>query len=134
MPVDPEIMQLVHEVSIKLPTDQNRPYQIRRRKKATQKDSRGSNVDQTPEFELRTIENIRTQPLAENAFNRLPEGLRKDSWRFVMVVPAKIGELPSTRDEMLDFGDQIEYKGHWYEVKFLNDWDLIQHAKAVFVE
>jgi hypothetical protein len=77
---------------------------------------------------------MRTQPLGDNDFNRLPEGLREKSWRFIEVVPEKIGSLPSSPDEFLDFGDQFEYKNHWYEVQFVNDWDLIQGCKAFFVE
>jgi len=134
MPVDPEIIQLVSTVAQKIVNDQNRPYQIRRRKKDVEKDSRGGNVDSTPEYEYRTIKNMRTQPLSDNQFNRLPEGLRTKSWRFVEVVPEKIGSLPSSSDEFLDFADQLEYKRHWYEVQFINDWDLIQGCKAVFVE
>lgn len=134
MPVDPEIMQLAKTVAQKLTTDQNRPYQVRRRKKDTQKDSRGGNTDQSAPYEFREISNMRTQPLSDNQFNRLPEGLREKSWRFIEVVPEKIGSLPVDPDEFLDFADQIEYKGHWYEVQFINDWDLIQGCKAVFVE
>ena len=37
-------------------------------------------------------------------------------------------------DEFLDFGDQFELKNHWFEVQFINDWDLIQGCKAVFVK
>jgi hypothetical protein len=132
MPIDPEIMQLVSEVSTKLVTDQHRPYRIRR-KKPGEKTSKGDIVASV-QYEYRTITNMRTQPLKTNEFNRLPEGMREKSWRFIMVVPEKIGDLPASPDEMMDFKDQIEYRNHWYEVQFINDWDLIQHAKAVFVE
>ncbi len=134
MPIDPEIRQLVMTVAKKIENDPNKPYRIRRRKKDVQKDSRGGNVDLSSDFEYRTINNMRTQPLGDNDFNRLPEGLREKSWRFVEVVPEKIGSLPSSQDEFLSRGDQFEYKDQWFEVHFINDWDLIQGCKAFFVE
>ena len=132
MPTDREIKQLVQTVSKKLAADQNRPYRIRRKKAGT-KNSRG-NTNTTADYDYRTINNMRTQPLSDEELNRLPEGLRGETWRFVQVVPEIPGRLPSSQDEFLDFGDQVEYKGHWYEVKMINDWDLIQGCKAVFAE
>lgn len=132
MPVDPQIMQLVNTVAQFLPTDQNRPYTIRRKKEGLQ-DEHGETVGE--QYDYRTIENIRTQPLGENEFNRLPEGLRNVSWRFIAVLPKVPGQLPADREsEFLDFGEQIQYSGHWYEIRFINDWDLIQHCKGMFVE
>ena len=132
MPTDREISQLVRTVAQKLQGDPNRPYKIRR-KKPGQKDSRGGSTSGV-EYIFRTISNMRTQPLGDAEFSRLPEGLRDKTWRFCEVVPENIGDLPKTSNEFLDFGDQFEYKDHWYEVKFINDWDLIQGCKAVFVE
>lgn len=133
MPIDPQLRQGALTWAKFLETDPNRPYRVRRRKK-TQKDSRGGNIGSTPEYEYRTMNNIRSQPLGDKEFDRLPEGLRGKSWRFLEVVPEKPGDLPSSPDEFLDMFEQLEYKGHWYEVRFINDWDLIQGCKAVFVE
>jgi len=109
MPVDREIKQLVSTVAKKIEFDQNAPYRIRRRKKNDVKNSRGGTTGGN-EYEYRSIKNMRTQPLSDQDFNRLPEGLREKSWRFIQVVPEKIGSLPGSQDEFLDFGDQIEYK------------------------
>ncbi len=133
MPTDREIKQLVLTVAKKIKFDQNAPYTVRRRKTNDVKDSRGGTTS-GDEYETRTITNMRTQPLSDQDYNRLPEGFREKSWRFVEVVPEKVGSLPSSTDEFLDFGDQIQYKGHWFEVRFINDWDLIQGCKAEFVE
>lgn len=133
MPVDREIRQLVMTVAKKIEFDQNAPYTVRRRKVNDVKDSRGGTTS-GDEYETRTITNMRTQPLSDQDYNRLPEGLKEKSWRFIQVVAENIGELPTSTDEFLDFGDQIQYKTHWYEVKFINDWDLIQGCKAEFVE
>lgn len=132
MPTDREIRQLVQTVAKKLASDPNRPYRIRRKKPGT-KNSRG-NTNTTNDYNYRTINNIRSQPLGDKELSRLPEGMRDKTWRFLEVVPKEPGQLPASQDEFLDFGDDIEYKGHWYEVKFINDWDLIQGCKAVFVE
>jgi len=132
MPVDRELKQLVQTVAKKIPADQNRPYKIRRRVEGV-KDSRGQSTA-PQQYEYREIENMRTQPLGDKELNRLPEGMRDKTWRFAEVVPTKPGELPASQDEFLDFGDAFEYKNHWYEVKMINDWDLIQGCKAVFVE
>jgi len=134
MPVDRELKQLAVTLSKKIPADQNGPYRIRTRKPGA-KGSRGQANNVSTQYNFRTIKNMRTQPLSDADFNRLPEGLRDRTWRFVEVVPKIPGELPvSQKDEMLEFGDEFEYKGHWYEIKFINDWDLIQGCKAVFVE
>ncbi len=134
MPTDREIRRLVTITSKKLDGDKNRPYTIRRRRKDVEKGSRGENISGLSEYETRVIDNIRTQPLGDAEFSRLPEGLRDKTWRFIQVLPVNIGQLPDSTDEFLDFGDQLQYKDHWYEVKFINDWDLIQGCKAVFVE
>ena len=133
MPVDPEIMQLVRTEAQRLQYDTNRPYTVRRRKTNDQKDSRGGTLS-GDEYETRTITNMRTQPLGDKEFDRLPEGERDKTWRFAMVIPDKVGDLPTSTDEFLDFADQVQYKGHWYEVKMINDWDLIQGCKMAFVE
>lgn len=132
MPTDPELRQGVSTWAKKLKNDPNRPYRVRRRKPGA-KDSRGQSntIDQ---YEYRSMDNIRTQPLSDQELSRLPEGMRGTSWRFIMVVPNNPGQLPAAQDEFLDFGDQIEYKNHWYEIKMINDWDLNQGCKAVFVE
>lgn len=131
MPIDPEIAQKITTWGNRLPYDPNRPYRIRRVRKGALDEHGELSGDQ---YEYRTINGIRTQPLGDQDYARLPEGFREKSWRFVMVVPNVQGQLPSSQDEFLDFGDQFEFKGHWYEVKFINDWDLIQGCKAVFVE
>ena len=132
MPVDPEIMQLVRTEAKRLITDQNSPYTVRRRKAGTNT-SKGT-VSGAAQYDTRTITNMRTQPLGDKELNRLPEGLRDKTWRFAMVIPEKVGSLPTSQDEFLDFEDQVKYKTHWYEVKMINDWDLIQGCKMVFVE
>lgn len=132
MPTDREIKQLVTTVAKKLQGDPNRPYTIRRKKPGV-KTSRGDVAGPT-QYDTRTITNMRTQPLGDEELNRLPEGVRDQTWRFVQVVPNTPGSLPSSDDEFLDFGDEFQYKNHWYEVKMINDWDLIQGCKAVFVE
>jgi hypothetical protein len=132
MPTDRELKQLAITVSKKLPGDPNRPYTVRRRVKGS-KDSRGTRTN-GEQYETRIIQNIRTQPLSDKELSRLPEGLKDVSWRFAEVVPLIPGELPSSPDEFLDFGDQLKYKSHWYEVKMINDWDLLQGCKMVFVE
>lgn len=133
MPTDREIKQLVLTVSRKLKGDPNRPYNVRRRK-AGPRSSRGEVTSSVAQYDTRSMYNIRTQPLSDKELSRIPEGLRDKSWRFIEVVPDTPGQLPVSQDEFLDFGDEIEYKGHWYEVKMINDWDLIQSCKAVFVE
>ena len=135
MAIDPEIMHLATTEAQKLENDPNRPYRVRRRREGV-KNSRGSVSHGTGEqYEYRTISNMRTDPLDDNDFNRLPEGLRTTSWRFVMVLPDKIGDLPINKSqEFLDFGEQFEYNNHWFEVEFINDWDLIQSCKARLVE
>jgi hypothetical protein len=132
MPTDREIKQLVTTVAKKLEGDPNRPYQVRRRKPGVRNSK--NEVVGGVQYDYRSITNMRTQPLGDKELNRLPEGLRDQTWRFVEVVPNNPGSLPSSQDEFLDFGDQFEYKTHWYEVKMINDWDLIQGCKAVFVE
>lgn len=132
MPTDREIKQLVQTVSKKLAGDPNRPYRVRRKKPGV-KNSRG-NTNTTNDYDYRTINNIRSQPLGDKELSRLPEGVRDKTWRFLEVVPENPGQLPASQDEFLDFGDGVEYKGHWYEVKMINDWDLIQGCKAIFVE
>lgn len=131
MPTDPEIMTLTATVAQKIQYDPNAPYTIRRVKQGVPDEHGEVTGDQ---YETRTITNMRTQPLGDQDYARLPEGFREKSWRFVEVVPSKPGELPAATSEFLDFGDQFQYKNHWYEVKFINDWDLIQGCKAVFVE
>lgn len=132
MPNDIETRQLVATESERLQADPNRPYKIRKKKEG-KKDSRGQVVG-TQQYDYRTISNIRTQPLKETELDRIPEGLREKSWRFAMVIPKNIGELPKNKEEMLDFGEELEYKGHWYKVRYINDWDLIQGCKLIFVE
>jgi hypothetical protein len=132
MPVDRELKQLAVTVSKKIPGDPNRPYKIRRRKSGTI-DSRGKS-DAANQYEYRTIEMMRTQPLADKELSRLPEGERVKSWRFVEVVANKPGELPASPDEFLNFDDEFEYKGNWYEVKMINDWDIIQGCKAAYTK
>lgn len=132
MPTDPQLKQLVVTTSKFLKGDPNRPYTVRRRTAGTI-DSRGQS-DAATQYETRILNNIRTQPLSDKELSRLSEGMREVSWRFVEVFPELPGELPVSQDEFLDFGDQIQYKNHWYEVKMINDWDLKQGCKAVFVE
>jgi len=132
MPTDRELRQLTQTVARKLPGDPNRPYVIRRRRPG-RKDSRGA--DSGPiQYDTRTIMNMRTQPLGDKELNRLSEGLRDKTWRFVEVVAENIGEIPEDPKEFLNFGDQFQYKGNWYEVKMINDWDIIQGCKAVHTE
>ncbi|MCK5601212.1 hypothetical protein KAR91_05065 [Candidatus Pacearchaeota archaeon] len=132
MPNDPEIRQLVTIEAQRLQADPNRPYRVRKRKEGT-KTSKGT-ISGAEQYEFRTITNMRTQPLSDKEFNRLSEGEREQSWRFAMVIPEKVGQLPSSPDEFLDFKEEVEYKGHWFEVRKINDWDLIQSCKMVFVE
>ncbi len=132
MPTDREIKQLVTTVSKKLAGDPNRPYSVRRRTTGTM-DSRGQSNAAT-QYETRTIKNMRTQPLGDKELSRIPEGMRDKTWRFAEVVPLLPGSLPVSTDEFLDYFDQVQYKDHWYEVKMINDWDLMQGCKMVFVE
>ena len=129
MPEYRELKQLAQTVARKLSGDPNRPYKIRRRRKGA-KDSRGVDSAQI-QYDIRTINNMLTQPLGDKELNRLPEGLRDKTWRFVEVVAENVGEVPDDPEEFLNFGDQFEYKDNWYEIKMINDWDIIQGCKAV---
>lgn len=120
MPNDKELRQLARTLKKTLKADQNRPYRMRRVKgEAT---SRGS-----IEYETFLLNNIRTQPLAPQELDRMEEGLRHRTWRFIQVLK------PEPTETWLKHGDQILYKSDWYEVKKIEDWDVIQSANMVHV-
>lgn len=130
MPNYPEIRATVREVRRRIRQDQNNPYKVRRRKSG-KKNSRG-NLTNNNQFDFRTMDNLLTQPLGKKEFSRLEEGLKERKPRFVAVVPG--GQLFQSKDEMIDNGEEIKYMGEWYEVKAVNNWDLIMHAIMVTVE
>lgn len=117
MPDDRELKHLAKIVRKRIKTDPNAPYRVRRKKGDVS--SRGQQ-----DWEYRTVESMRTQPLGNSELDRMPEGQRHMTWRFAEVIPP----------DSLDFGDQVEFKSHWYEVKKLNDWDQLMSANMVFVE
>lgn len=126
----PEIRATAREVRRRIRQDESSPYQVRRKRDGV-KGSRGDVVGE--QYDFRTMSNMLTQPLGRTQFERLEEGLRTRKPRFVAVIPT-FGILFQTRDEVLEEGDQINYKDEWYEVKEINNWDQILHATMVVVE
>jgi len=112
-----EIKNIVRNVKKRLKQDENRPYNIRAKN--------GDAIDRFGKeaFEFRTIDKMLTQPLGTAEFSRLSEGDKRRTWRFGAVIPP----------EKLALDDQVQYKGDWFEVKKINDWDSIMSVHMVRV-
>jgi|GEM_PF-4031452 len=121
MRVDPVIRQLARTMRKKLKYDPERPYKMRR-----QKGDQGSR-GQT-EYEHFTLNNIMTQPLGKKEIDRMEEGLRFKTWRFVAVFEPEDGETWLKTNDEIKFGDE------WFQVKKLNTWPVIQGGNMVVVE
>lgn len=113
-----EIKGIVRNVKKRLKQDENRPYNIR-----TKNGDAAVTRFGKQEFEFRTIDKMLTQPLGTAEFSRLSEGDKRRTWRFAAVLPP----------EKLQLDDQVQYKGDWFEVKKINDWDSIMSAHIVRV-
>ncbi len=130
MPNYPEIRATAREVRRRIKQDQNNPYTVRKRIEG-EKNSRGGSVSGN-QYEERIMSNILTQPLGKKEFTRLDSGLKERKPRFVAVIPT--GKLFESTEEMVNNGEEIEYMDEWYEVKGVNNWDLVMHAIMVTVE
>lgn len=111
-----EIKGIVRNIKKRLKSDKNRPYSIRKK---------DGNVDRfgKESYEFSTIDKMLTQPLGFKEFSRLSEGDKQKTWRFAAVIPP----------ESLKLKDEVMYKGKWFEVKKINDWDSIMSAHMVQV-
>lgn len=112
-----EIKAIARNIKKRLKNDKNRPYQVR--KKVGDIDRFGKQA-----YELFTIDKMLTQPLGFKEFSRLPEGDKQKTWRFVAVLPP----------EELEIQYEVMYKGQWFEVKKVNDWELVKSAHMVVIK
>jgi len=112
-----EIKNIVRNVKKRIKHDKNRPYKVR---------TKDGDISRhgAQEFENREIDQMLTQPLGFKEFSRLPEGDKRKTWRFAAVLPP----------DALKLGDQVQYKGDWFEVREINDWDTIMSAHIASVK
>lgn len=111
-----EIRAIVRSVRKRIKQDSNNPYTVR---------TKDGDVDRFGQqaYEKRIVYNMLTQPLSTEEFDRLPEGDKNKTWRFAAVLPP----------DRLDLNEQVEYKGQWFEVRRINDWDSVMSAHIVGV-
>ena len=112
-----EIKSIVRNVKKKMKRDEHRPYRVRKKTGAISRHGEQA-------YEYREVDQMLTQPLGNKEFSRLSDGDRRKTWRFAAII----------NPELLELGEQVEYKDDWFEVRKINDWDTIMSAQIVSVK
>lgn len=107
-------------------------YQGRHQTPSSSGSSSLQNLDTSVVYEDFTIESTSLQPISGRTLQSIPEGYRtKAQYTFWTTT-----EIISLSQKNQTYPDQIFYKGEWYSIYSLDDWDqnaFLQHNQCVAI-